>query len=66
MRDEVVGRTGLAKILGVSEGTTRNLERRGEIAAEAIVDGRALFSAQKARQLRAARDARRGASGSAA
>jgi DNA-binding transcriptional MerR regulator len=66
MRDQVVGRSGLAKILGVSEGTTRNLERRGEIAPEAIVDGRALFSAEKARLLRAARDARRGGIESAA
>jgi len=59
MRDEVVGRKGLARILDVSEGTTRNLERRGEIHPEAIVDGRALFSADKARKLRAVRDARR-------
>jgi hypothetical protein len=58
MRDEVVGRKGLARILDVSEGTTRNLERKGEIAPEAIVDGRALFSAEKARKLRALRDAR--------
>ena len=58
MRDEVVGRKGLARILDVSEGTTRNLERRGEIVAEAVVDGRPLFSAEKARQLRASRDAR--------
>jgi DNA-binding transcriptional MerR regulator len=59
MRDEVIGRKGLARILDVSESTTRNLERRGEIQPEAIVDGRALFSAEKARKLRATRDARR-------
>lgn len=66
MRDEVVGRTGLARILGVSENTARNLEARGEIAPEAIVDGRPLFSAQKARELRNARDARRQPLGTAA
>jgi hypothetical protein len=60
MRDELVGRKGLAQVLDVSEGTTRNLERRGEIKPEAIVDGRALFSVEKARKLRATRAARRG------
>ena len=34
---EIVGRTGLARLLGVSESTTRNLEARGEIAPEQIV-----------------------------
>jgi hypothetical protein len=59
MREEIVGRTGLARILGVCANTTRNLEARGLIAPEAIVDGRPLFSAHKARELRAVRDARR-------
>jgi hypothetical protein len=56
---ELVGRKGLARILDVSENTTRNLEARKEINREAIVDGRPLFSAEKARHLKAARDARR-------
>jgi hypothetical protein len=59
MSPELVGRTGLARILEVSENSARSIEARGEIAPEAIVDGRPLFSAQKARQLRADREARR-------
>jgi DNA-binding transcriptional MerR regulator len=58
IQDDVVGRKGLARILDVSESTTRNLERAGLIAPEAIVDGRALFSAKKARALRVARENR--------
>ena len=57
--EELVGRIGLARILGVAENTTRNWEARGQIAPEAVVDGRPLFSAEKARQLRAERDAKR-------
>ena len=52
---EFVGRSGLARLLDVSEGTTRNLEARGEIKPAAIVDGRALFSVAKADALRARR-----------
>jgi hypothetical protein len=51
----IVGRTGLARILECSEATTRNLEARGEIAPEAIVDGRPVFSIEKASELRAKR-----------
>ena len=58
---QLVGRTGLARILGVSENTTRNLETRGEIAPEAIVDGRPIYSVEKAKALKAKRDsAKRG------
>jgi DNA-binding transcriptional MerR regulator len=56
VQNDIVGRKGLARILDVSESTTRNLEKRGLIAPEAIVDGRALFSAKKARALRVARE----------
>jgi hypothetical protein len=57
MREELVGRTGLARILDVTENTTRNLQKIGKIAPEAIISGRPLFSADKARALRAERDA---------
>ncbi len=56
---QLVGRKGLARILDVAEATTRNLEAAGEIAPEMIVDGRALFSVEKATALKARRDARR-------
>jgi hypothetical protein len=59
MRSEMVGRKGLARILDVCEGTTRNMERSGLIAPETVIDGRALFSVEKARKLRASRDTRR-------
>jgi len=59
MLEEIVGRSGLAKILGVSESTTRYLEARGEITREANVDGRPIYSAAKAHQLRQLRDAKR-------
>jgi hypothetical protein len=55
---ELVGRTGLARILEVSENTTRNWEARGEISPEAIIDGRPVFSAEKARKLRESRQQR--------
>jgi hypothetical protein len=55
---EVVGRAGLARILECSESTTRNLEARKEIAPEIVVGGRPLYSAAKARALKASRDAR--------
>jgi len=58
---EIVGRKGLARILDVSENTTRLLEARGQIAPEQIVDGRPIFSAAKARALRDKRDAARAA-----
>ncbi len=58
MRSEMVGRKGLARILDVCEGTTRNLERNGLIYRETVIDGRALFSVQKAKKLRKSRDAR--------
>jgi hypothetical protein len=45
---EIVGRTDLARLLEVSESTTRNLEARGEIAPEQIVDGRPIYSVAKA------------------
>jgi len=61
MQNELVGRTGLARILEVSEATTRNWEAKGLIRPEMTVDGRDLFSAKKARQLKTARDANRGA-----
>ena len=64
MQMKLVGRTGLARILMVSEATSRNIEAAGEIAPEGIVDGRALFSADKAEALRLKREqlrvARRG------
>jgi DNA-binding transcriptional MerR regulator len=66
MQIELVGRTGLARILEVSEATTRNWEARGLITPECTVDGRDLFSAQKAKQLKAARDSRRTEIGNAA
>ena len=56
---EIVGRTGLARILGVSVSTTRNLEARGAIAPDAIVEGRPVYSADKAKQLRVTLDAKR-------
>lgn len=67
MATELVGRTGLARILEVSENTTRNWEARGEIAPEAIVDGRPIYSAAKARALKERREAlKRGPVGEAA
>jgi hypothetical protein len=59
MSPELVGRTGLARILKVSENSARSIEARGEISPTTFVDGRALFSAHEARQLCAAREARR-------
>lgn len=59
MKLNLVGRSGLARILDCSEGTTRNLEFRGAIAPECIVDGRPLYSVAKAEALRAARTAER-------
>ena len=59
MTPELVGRTGLARILEVSENSARSIEARGEIAPETFVNGRPLFSVQKARQLHAVREARR-------
>ena len=52
MATELVGRTGLARILEVSENTTRNWEARGLITREYVVDGRPLFSAAKAQKLK--------------
>jgi hypothetical protein len=56
---QLVGRKGLAQILDCAEATTRNLQRSGAISPEMSVDGRELFSAEKARQLKARRDAHR-------
>lgn len=56
---ELVGPTRLARLLDVSENAARQIVARGDIAPETIVDGRPLFSAEKARQLRAAREAKR-------
>jgi DNA-binding transcriptional MerR regulator len=53
----LVGRAGLARVLGVSEATARALEARGEIAPETTVGRRALFSVQQAEALKAKRDA---------
>ncbi len=55
----LVGRAGLARILGVSEATARALEARGDIAPETSVGGRAVFSVQKAEALRERREAER-------
>ena len=55
----VVGRSGLARILGCSESTTRNLEARGLLAPEQVVEGRPLFSVEKAKRLRLQRDSGR-------
>lgn len=66
MHIELVGRSGLARILEVSEATTRNWEERGLIRPECTIDGRDLFSAVKAKQLKAARDSQRASMGSAA
>ena len=52
-----VGRSGLARILGVSETSTRNLEARQEIKPKAIVDGRPLYAVSEAMALKAKRDA---------
>ena len=54
---ELVGRVGLARILEVSENTTRNLEARGEITPEQMVDGRPVYSVLKARALKEKRAA---------
>lgn len=54
---EIVGRKGLARILDVSESTTRNLEARGEISPEQIVDGRPIYSVVKAQALKQKREA---------
>jgi DNA-binding transcriptional MerR regulator len=56
MREKVCGRSGLARILEVSENTTRNWEIKGLISPECFVDGRPLFSEDKARQLKQAKD----------
>jgi DNA-binding transcriptional MerR regulator len=66
MNGELVGRTGLARILEVSEATTRNWEARGLIEPACRIDGRDLFSAEKARQLKAERAQHRAPLGSAA
>ena len=59
METVLVGRTGLAQILEVSENTTRNWEARGVIEPECVVSGRPLFSAAKAHQVKLARAERR-------
>ena len=59
MNDQLVGRTGLARLLEVSENTTRSIEAQKLIEPECVVDGRPLFSVAKARKLKSARDARR-------
>jgi len=59
MQPDLVGRSGLARILEVAENTTRAWEARGLIKPECTIDGRDLFSAQKARELKAAREAQR-------
>jgi hypothetical protein len=56
---DLCSRTGLARILDCSEATTRNLEHAGEIAPEAVVGGRPLFSVQKAEALRTKRETER-------
>ena len=56
---EIVTRSGLAKLLDVSEATTRNLEARGEIVREGVVGNRGVYSVAKALALRARRDAER-------
>lgn len=57
----LVGRSGLAQILGCSESTTRNLERDGEIKAAAVIGNRSLFRVEEARALKIRREADRGA-----
>jgi hypothetical protein len=54
-----LGRVGLARILEVSENATRDIEARGEISPVAFVDGRPLFSAEQARELKATRNTKR-------
>jgi DNA-binding transcriptional MerR regulator len=61
MRDKVCGRSGLARILEVSENTTRNWEARGLIAPECFADGRPLFSEEKAKKLKQTRDSEKAA-----
>jgi hypothetical protein len=57
--DNLIGRSGLARLLEVSEKTARMVEMRGEIAPETFIEGRPMFSAAKARVLRDRREADR-------
>jgi hypothetical protein len=54
--NELTGRAGLARILGQSESTTRNLQRRGLVLPECVIDGRPMFSIAAAMQLKEQRD----------
>ena len=56
---ELCGRVGLARILNVAEGTTRAIERRGEIAPVMRIGGRPLYLVSDAEALRAAREGHR-------
>lgn len=56
---ELIGRSQLARILGVSENATRLMESRGEIKAALVVVGRALFMPEDAKRWKAERDARK-------
>ena len=53
------GRRGLAQILEVSETQTMNIQAAGLIEPEMVVEGRPLFSVQKAQALREKREAAR-------
>jgi hypothetical protein len=54
-----LGRAGLARALGCSEATARNLQLSGAIAPAMHVEGRPLFRAAEAQALRERRDAER-------
>lgn len=54
---QLTGRSGLARVVGVSDTAARDLERRGLIRPVTFVDGRPLFSVSEAEALRAKRDA---------
>ncbi len=56
---DLVGRAGLAAILGISEAQSRTLQLQGEITPAARVGQRDLFNVADAVALRAKRDARR-------
>lgn len=53
----LTSRKGLAQILNVTDRAALYIERRGEIAPVAVIDGRPLFSVAQAEALKAKRDA---------
>lgn len=55
----LVGRAGAAQILGVSESTTRNLQRRGLLKPLQTVGGRPIFSYTEVEVLKAKRSRKR-------